>query len=93
MENSENTNHKIMIPLENGEKREAECLGLFKIKELDKEFLIYSFGERDSNEMEVVHASVVTREADGGIVLDDMDSAEWDYVKEFMREAIKSEGE
>lgn len=91
MENEEYT--KIMIPWTNGEEREAKCISLFSIKNINKKFLVYTFDEHDDNGMEVIHVSEVEEDENNVLIFKDVDPNDWEVVKDYFREVIKSEEE
>ena len=93
MENSESTNRKIVIPIEGGGEREATCIELFKIEELDKMFLIYTYDEHDENGMEVIHVSQFIETEDDAIELREVEPSDWEVIKDYLREIIKGEEE
>lgn len=83
----------IMIPTSDGKEREATCIGLIKVDEVNKFFLIYTFGEHDDNGMEVLHVSEFIDNGDNTIDLKEVEPNDWNIVKNYLREAIKSEEE
>lgn len=83
--------NKIMIPSENGTEREATCISLMKIDELNKAFLIYTYGEHDDNGMEVIHVSRFVENDDNTINLEAVEPNDWEMIKDYLREVIKSE--
>lgn len=93
MENMDNSEKKIMIPMEDGTEKEATCISLFKIEELDKMFLIYTFGEQDDNGMEVIHVSRYEEKEDDLVELTEVEPSDWEIIKEYLREIIKGEEE
>lgn len=93
MENVENSEKKIMIPMEDGTEKEATCISLIKVESLDKLFLIYTFGEQDDNGMEVIHVSRFEEKEDNSIELTEVEPADWEIIKDYLREVIKGEEE
>lgn len=76
-----------------GDEVEAEVLIFFEIEETGKKYLVYTYNEKDKNEMVTVYASSFVEE-DGNIYLDDIESDdEWEKVKEVMRQTIKVGGD
>ena len=65
----------------------------FEIEEIGKKYLVYTYNEKDKNEMVTVYASSFVEE-EGNIYLDDIESDdEWEKVKEVMRQTIKVGGD
>lgn len=87
----ENNKKKIMIPMEDGTEREATCISLIKIEEVNKFFLIYTFGEHDDNGMEVISVSQFIDNGDNTIDLKEVEPNDWEMVKDYLRAVIKSE--
>lgn len=80
---------KIKLRKPNGEKTEAEVLLCFALETTGKKYILYTFNEVDSKNMETIHASVLNENEDG-YQLDKMTDDEWKEVKEVMREIIKN---
>jgi len=89
----ENEEKKIIIPMEDGSEKEATCISLIKIEELDKMFLTYTFGEQDDNGMEVIHVSRYEEKEDNSIELTEVEPSDWEIIKDYLREVIKDEEE
>ncbi|MBR3898442.1 MAG: DUF1292 domain-containing protein [Bacilli bacterium] len=81
---------KINVKKSNGEVAEAEVLLCFELEKTGKSYIIYTFNEVDSQNMETFHASVIT-ENENGYQLDTMPEDEWKIVKEIMRDMIRNE--
>jgi len=76
-----------------GDEVEAEVLVFFKLDSNQKEYLIYTYNEKDKNNMITVYASAFVEE-DGKYCLDPIEADdEWEQVKEVMRQTIKVGGE
>ena len=76
-----------------GEEVEAEVLIFFQVEETGKKYLVYTYNEKDKNDMVTVYASSFIEE-DDKIYLDDIESdSEWDKVKDVMRQTIKLGGD
>lgn len=82
---------KIIIPIEGGDGREATCILLFKIEDLDKMFIIYTYDEHDENGMEVIHVSQFIEKEDNSIELNQVEPSDWEIIKDYLREIIKGE--
>ena len=81
---------KIKVKRLNGEEAEAEILLCFELETTGKKYILYTFNEIDSKNMETIHASVLT-ENEQGYQLDKIPEDEWKEVKEVMREVIRNE--
>lgn len=79
---------KINIKKSNGEIAEAEVILCFELEKTGKNYIVYTFNELDNQNMEIIHASVIT-EDESGYKLDTMTSEEWESVKEIMRDMIR----
>ena len=80
---------KFVIVDENGEKKDAERLSLFKLKDNTKTYIVYTFNEVDSNDMIKLYVSILN-DKDGVYSLENIsDSDEWTKVKDAMRKIAK----
>ena len=87
---------KIMIKGEDGSEILADILLYFTLKENGKDYIIYTFNEKDQNGMVVVYSSRIEISPNNpddiritGIETDD----EWAKIKDVMRKVIKANGE
>ncbi len=85
-------NEKMKVLNENGEEIEAEVLLYFNLERTGKNYILYTFGEVDAQQMETIHASILN-ETEEGYKLETMPEEDWDDVKEIMREIIRNEEE
>ncbi len=91
LENLERNIIPIITP--EGEEVEAEVLIFFEVEETGKKYLVYTYNEKDKNDMVTVYASAFNEE-NGEIYLDNIESdSEWDKVKDVMRHTIKLGGD
>ena len=81
---------KIKVKKSNGETAEAEVLLCFELEKTGKKYILYTFNEVDSKDMETIHASILN-EDENGYQLDKIPEDEWKEVKEVMREIIRNE--
>ncbi|MCI8445412.1 MAG: DUF1292 domain-containing protein [Bacilli bacterium] len=81
---------KINIIDENDMDREATILLYFRLTEFGKDYAVYTFGEKDTNQLEIVHTSIVTEENDKLIFTDIENDDEWKKVQEVMKSVIRS---
>ena len=91
---NENVERKIVTLINaDGEEVEAEVLVFFELDSNHKEYLIYTYNEKDKNNMITVYASSFVEE-DGKYCLKSIEAdEEWEQVKEVMRQTIKSGGD
>ncbi len=80
----------IKIKKSNGTEVEAEVLLCFELEKTGKKYILYTFNEVDSQNMETIHASIIN-ENENGYQLETMPDEDWELVKEVMREIIRSE--
>lgn len=85
-------NNTIKVLNENGEEINAEVLLYFSLDKTGNNYILYTFGEKDDNGMETIHASIINN-VDGGYKLETMPDGDWEMVKEVMREIIRNEQE
>ncbi len=70
---------------QNGQEREAEVITDLKLPEFNKEYIIYTFNEKDENNMLTLYVSVLV-EKDGMYTFEDVESdEEWTRLKEIMK--------
>ena len=80
---------KFVIVDESGAKTDAERLSLFKLKDTDKTYIVYTFNETDENDMIKLYVAILN-EKDGVYSLENItDSDEWTSVKDAMRKIAK----
>lgn len=80
---------KFVIVDESGTKKDAERLSLFKLKENDKTYIVYTFNEVDENEMIKLYVAILN-DKDGLYSLENItDNDEWTKVKDAMRKIAK----
>lgn len=86
----EENKKKLIVIDGNGVEKEAEVLSTFKIKESDKDYILYTLNEIDENNMIKIYAS---RLVDNGesYSFENIDSdEEWVSVKEVMKQIAKA---
>ena len=102
MEKDVNTNvaneeyEKIMIKGEDGTERLADVLLYFTLKETGKDYIIYTFHEKDKNGMVVVYSSRVEEDLtnQNNIRITGIETEEeWAKIKDIMRQVIKANKE
>ena len=83
-------NKTMKVINEHGQEIEAEVLLYFSLDNTDKDYILYTFGEVDSDNMQTIHASILAK-SDSGYTLETMPEEDWETVKEIMREIIRNE--
>lgn len=74
---------------ESGTKKDAQRISLFKLKDNDKNYIVYSFNEIDDNDMMKLYVAILN-EKDGIYQLENItDNDEWTKVKDAMRKIAK----
>ena len=80
---------KFVIVDENGVKKDAERLSLFRLKDAEKTYIVYTFNEIDENEMIKLYVAILN-DKDGVYSLENInDNEEWTKVKDAMRKIAK----
>ena len=85
-------NEKMKVINAAGEEVEADVLLYFSLESTGKDYVLYTFGEVDEQQMETIHASILNKSEDG-YNLETMPDEDWETVKELMREIIRNEEE
>lgn len=85
---------KLTIVDKNGQEREATILLYFKLTDFDKEYVVYTYGEVDTNGLETVYTSTVIENETGSIEFGEVATdEEWTRIKEVMKTAIRANKE
>ena len=80
---------KFVVVDDAGTKKDAERLSLFKLKDSDKTYIVYTFNEVDENEMIKLYVAILN-DKDGLYSLENItDNDEWTKVKDAMRKIAK----
>lgn len=80
---------KFVIVDESGTNKDAERLSLFKMKDSDKTYIVYTFNEVDENDMIKLYVAILN-DNDGVYSLENItDNDEWTKVKDAMRKIAK----
>lgn len=79
-------NKIIKVTDEQGNLREAEIILSFKNNE--KDYVIYTFNDKDENDSIILHSSIVKEENDE-VSFERMSDDEWTMVKEIMNKIVK----
>lgn len=76
-----------------GEEMEAEVLLFFELESNHKDYLIYTYNEKDKNNMVTVYASAFVKDGEKCSLEPIESNEEWEQVKEIMRQVIKNGGD
>ena len=89
----ENTNeiHMMSIVAQDGSIEEVEVIIAFKFKDTDKEYVIYTKNEKDEKGLITVYVSNVDRSSGETKLFGVDDEAEWNKIKDVLRELAKTE--
>ena len=80
---------KFIIVDESGTKKDSERLSLFKTKDSEKTYIVYTFNEIDDNGMIKLYVAILN-DKDGVYSLENItDAEEWTKVKDAMRKIAK----
>lgn len=83
----------IRVTREDGTVADAEVLLYFTLKENGKDYIIYTFNEKDEKGLVTVYTSTVIKDEEG-YHLENVDSdEEWTKIKDVMRSVIKENKE
>ena len=79
----------IVVIDQDGQEREAEVISNFALPDTGKEYIFYTFDERDANGMVKLYASVLV-EKDGMFSFEDIESdEEWSKIKDIMKKMVQ----
>lgn len=81
-------NEKMLIMDKDGIEKEADVLAVFNSTEFNKDYIIYTFNEKQ-NEMIKILASTLVESEDNYVFEDIATDAEWDMVKKTIKELAK----
>jgi len=89
----ENSNEKQMMSIvaQDGSIEEVEVIIAFKFKDTDKEYVIYTKNEKDDKGLITVYVSNVDRSSGETKLYGVDDEAEWNKIKDVLRELAKTE--
>ena len=89
----ENTNEKQMMSIvaQDGSIEEVEVIIAFKFKDTEKEYVIYTKNEKDEKGLITVYVSNVDRSNGETKLYGVDDEAEWNKIKDVLRELAKTE--
>ena len=89
----ENSNEKQMMSIvaQDGSIEEVEVIIAFKFKDTEKEYVIYTRNEKDDKGLITVYVSNVDRSSGETKLYGVDDEAEWNKIKDVLRELAKTE--
>ena len=79
-------NKIIKITDELGNEREAEVVLSFETE--GKNYIIYTFNEKDSNNSIILYSSIIKEENDE-VIFEKMPEEDWKMIKELMNKVVK----
>ncbi len=80
----------IVVIDKDGKERQAEVLSSFTIKEFKKDYILYTFDEKDENDMVKIYASTLIEKEDMYSLEAIATPEEWAAIKNIMREIAQS---
>ena len=83
-----NENLKKIKVMRDGVEKEAEIIAVFKLEENGKDYILYTFNERQDENIKIL-ASVFTKEEEGYVFENIKTDEEWEKVKEVIKELAK----
>lgn len=82
-------NKKVLITNAKGQQIEANVLKAFTLKENNKDYIVYTFGENDGNDIKTYTSRI--REENGEYYFDAItDDNEWEKVKQVIMEELEN---
>ncbi len=91
IENQTNEKKIMSIVSNDGSIEEVEVILAFEFKDTGKEYVVYTKNEKDENENITVYVSNIERSAEGPKLLGVESEAEWNRIKDVLRELSKTE--
>ena len=91
MNNREVEKRMMSIVAEDGSIEEVEVILAFEFKDTKKEYVIYTKNEKDENDNVTIYVSHVDRTSGEPKLFGIDDEAEWNRIKDVLRELSKSE--
>ncbi len=83
----------IRVTKEDGTVADAEVLLYFTLKENGKDYIIYTFNEKDERGLVTVYTSMVIKDEEGYHLENVESDEEWTKIKDVMRSVIKENKE
>lgn len=82
-------NLTIDIHMSDGSTKKAKILLFFESDDGKKEYVTYTFEEKDKNGLVILYTSIIVTDEEGNKQLIDIESdEEWKQVKDFMKQMI-----
>lgn len=72
----------------NGEEQEAEVVLCFTAGQPAKDYIIYTFNEKDKNGMVIIYSAILIEDNDSYRLESITNDNEWSMVKEVMRDIV-----
>ncbi len=83
------TKKEIITVMKNGKETEAEVIALFKLEEFNKDYILYTLGERQNDNVKII-ASTFNKTEDGCTFENVESEAEWSAIKEVIKDLAKT---
>jgi uncharacterized protein YrzB (UPF0473 family) len=81
---------EIVVVLDkDGKEREAEIICAFTINEYKKDYILYTFNEKDENDMIKIYASTLVEKDDMYSYEAIATPEEWSTIKDIMRDMVQ----
>ena len=87
----EKENRIITIISEEGKEEQVEVIVAFKFKDTNQEYIVYTQNEKDDNGNVTIYVWKIMEEDGESRLFGIEDDAEWDRIKEVLRELSKEE--
>lgn len=91
IENKANEKKIMSIVANDGSIEEVEVILAFEFKDTKKEYVVYTKNEKDENENITVYVSNIDHSTGEPKLLGVSDEAEWNRIKDVLRELSKTE--
>lgn len=80
----------IVVIDKEGKEREAEVLSVFTVEKYNKDYILYTFNEKDENGMIKIYASTLVEKEDMYSFEAIATPEEWASIKDIMRDMAQS---
>ncbi len=76
--------------IKDGEEKVADIIATFRIPEYDKEYVLYTFGDKQKDNIKILASTLEKK--DGNYILNSIaKEEEWTAIKEIIRDLAKKE--
>jgi uncharacterized protein YrzB (UPF0473 family) len=80
----------IVVIDKDGKEKEAEILAVFSIEKFNKKYILYTFDEKDENDMVKIYASTLFEKEDMYSFEAIETPEEWISIKDFMKRLVQA---